>query len=362
MIGEKNYRGLKYQLNLINSVAEMNLKLASFLNRPLKVGNRIIEKRLVLAPMAFLGNVAFRELVESFGGYGLLFSEMCSAKRIPDENRCRSTYFNWRNAELPRLVCQIFGSVPSSMAAAARRIEEEQFFGVDINFGCADVSICRQNCGASILNQPKLATKIVSEVRKAVSIPIFVKYRIGWHDDPQDALLLARRFEDAGADALTFHPRVAPDRRLRPPKWEYIGMVKQAVSIPVFGNGNVFDQNDCLRMFETTGCDGVAIGRLALAQPWLFAVWTDGFQCDLEIYLKSALRLAALLEKHFDPQKALSRFKKFAFYFSANFKFGHTLFRGIQKAENRQEAEAVLYQFFKPPLELVSRPNLNFFI
>lgn len=339
----------------------MNSRLTRLLNRPLKVGNHLIKKRLVLAPMAFLGNVAFRELVEGFGGYGLLFTEMCSAKKIPAENRHRSTYFNWRAAELPRLVCQIFGSAPPAMAAAARRIEEEDFFGVDLNFGCSEVSICRQNCGASILNQPELAVKIVSEVRKAVSIPLFVKYRTGWQDDPQAAVALARRMEDAGADALTFHPRVAPDRRSRPPKWEYIGRVKQAVSIPVFGNGNVFDQNDCLRMMETTACDGVAIGRLALARPWLFAQWTEGFQSDQEIYLKSALRLAKLLEQHFEPQKALRRFKKFAFYFAANFKFGHTLYQGIRKAADRQAAEAFLYQFFKQPPELVSRPNLNFF-
>ena len=211
----------------------MNSKLANLLNQPLKVGNAFIEKRLVLAPMAFLGNVAFRELIQSFGGFGLLFTEMCSARRIPHENRHRSTYFNWLDSELPRLVCQIFGSIPSTMAAAARRIAEEQFFGVDLNFGCSEVSICRQNCGASILNQPELAAKIVSEVRKAVSIPIFVKYRTGWQDNPQAAVVLAKYFEDAGADALTFHPRVAPDRRSRPPKWEYIGMVKQAVSIPV---------------------------------------------------------------------------------------------------------------------------------
>ena len=339
----------------------MNSKLASLLSRPLKVGHRFIEKRLVMAPMAFLGNVAFRELVESFGGYGLLFTEMCSARTIPNENRHRSAYFNWRDAELPRLVCQIFGSAPSTMAAAARRIEEEQFFGVDINFGCAEGSICRQNCGASILNQPELAAKIVSEVRKAVSIPIFIKYRVGWQDNPRAAVALARLFEDAGADALTFHPRVAPDRRSRPPKWEYIGMVKQAVSIPVFGNGNVFDQNDCLRMLETSGCDGVAIGRMALARPWLFAAWTDGVQYDPQIYLKSALSLAELLEKHFEAQKALKRFKKFAFYFSANFKFGHMVFSGIQKAVTKQEAEVFLNQFFKLPPELVSRPNLNFF-
>jgi nifR3 family TIM-barrel protein len=244
----------------------MNSKLADILNRPLNIGITTIEKRLVLAPMAFLGNVAFRQLVQSYGGCGLMFTEMCSAKRIPNENRHCSTYFRWRDAELSHLVCQIFGGDPMNMAAAAQRIEAEQFFGVDINFGCSQVSICRQNCGAAILKSPHLAAKIVSEVRRAVSIPLFVKYRTGWKDNPRTAMDMARRFQDAGADALTFHPRIAPDRRSRPPKWEYIGMVKQAVNIPVFGNGDVFDQTDCLKMLTTTGCDGVAIGRMAIAQ------------------------------------------------------------------------------------------------
>ncbi len=340
---------------------EMKPELVDLLNQPLAIGNASIEKRLVMAPMAFLGNVAFRELVQQFGGYGLLFTEMCSAKRIPQENRYRSTYFRWRDAELSHLVCQIFGADPASMVRAAQRIEAEKFFGVDINFGCSDVSICRQKCGAAILKTPDLAAKIVSEIRKAVSIPLFVKYRIGWQDNPHTAVDMARRFEDAGADALTFHPRVAPDRRARPPKWEYIGKVKQAVTIPVFGNGDVFDQTDCLNMMMTTGCDGVAIGRMAIARPWLFAEWTEGYRCGSEIYLDSALRLAELLEAHFDEPRALRRFKKFGFYFSASFKYGHTLCCTIQKAENMTEAKNYLHQFFERPLETVSRPNLNFF-
>ena len=340
---------------------EMKPQLADILNQPMTVGNATIEKRLVMAPMAFLGNVAFRQLVEQFGGYGLLFSEMCSAKRIPQENRHRSTYFRWRNAELSRLVCQIFGADPQSMALAARRIEAEGFFGVDINFGCSDVAICRQNCGAAILKTPELADKIVSEVRKAVTIPLFVKYRIGWQDNPRSAVEMARRFEDAGADALTFHPRVAPDRRSRPPKWEYIGRVKKAVNIPVFGNGNVFDRADCQKMLLTTGCDGVAIGRMAVARPWLFAEWTEGLRCGPEIYLESALRLAGLLEAHFDAPKALRRFKRFGFYFSASFKYGHSLCTAMQKATRMTEAKDVLHHFFDGPLETVARPNLNFF-
>ena len=339
---------------------KMRSVLDDILNRPLAIGNRTIPKRLVMAPMAFLGNVAFRELVEQYGGYGLLFSEMCSAKRIPHENRNRSTYFRWRDAELSRLVCQIFGADPASMADAARRIEAEGFFGVDINFACCDVAICRQHCGAAILHSPQRAVQIVSAVRKAISIPLFVKYRIGWQDQPRRAVEMARCFEDAGADALTFHPRVAPDRRSRPPKWDYIGRVKQAVTIPVFGNGNVFDRADCLKMLST-GCDGVAIGRMAIARPWLFAEWTADYQSRDETYLNCALRLAGLLEAHFDAPQALRRFKRFGYYYSANFKFGHTLCNAFRRATHMTEAKKFLLRFFEHPLDITSRPNLNFF-
>ena len=172
---------------------------------------------------------------------------------------------------------------------------------------------------------------------------------------------LARRFEDAGADALTFHPRVAPDRRSRPPKWEYIGRVKQAVSIPVFGNGNVFDRADCLKMLLKTGCDGVAVGRMAIARPWLFAEWTAAYQSGDEIYLDCALRLAGLLEAHFDAPQALRRFKRFNYYYAASFKYGHTLSSAFQRAEDMISARNSVQQFFERPAETVARPNLNFF-
>ncbi|UCH23174.1 MAG: tRNA-dihydrouridine synthase family protein [Deltaproteobacteria bacterium] len=340
----------------------MITELSDFLNQPLSVGEKTIQKRLVLAPMTMVGNVAFRELVSNFGGYGLLFTEMCSAKRIPHENRYISPYFRWRDAERDRLVCQIFGADPKIMATAAQRIEEEGFFGIDINFGCSVFSICRQNCGAQILKNPDLAVRIVAGIREAVSIPLFVKYRTGWQDDSQVAVELAKGFEDAGADALTFHPRVAPDRRNRPAKWSYIGLVKHSVSIPVFGNGDVFDSQDCWKMIQTTGCDGVAIGRLAIARPWTFALWAGGFKATPTIYLESALKLAQLVAGHYDSAAALKRFKRFALYFSANFRFGHTLFSRIQNLENMTAVEDILYHFFAESPELVSRPNLNFFI
>jgi tRNA-dihydrouridine synthase B len=339
----------------------MTYNLTEYLRQPLKIGNKSIENRLILAPLTFLGNIAFRELVSRYGGYGLLYSEMCSAKTVPHENRFISPYFRWRDEERSRLVCQIFGADPLEMADAARRIENEGLFGVDINFGCSNSTICRRHCGAALLKNPDLAAAIVAEVRKAVSFPLTVKFRTGWQDDSEIAVHLATRFEDAGADALIFHPRVAPDRRSRPPKWAYIGMVKQAVNIPVFGNGDVFGHDDCRRMMIETGCDGVAIGRMAVARPWIFAELTENLQPDPEMFADAAIQLARLLENHYDPVAAIKRFKRFAFYFSANFRFGHTLYSRVLKAGDMKEVVTILKRFFEQAPDITAKPNMNYF-
>jgi len=335
--------------------------LPDILNTPLVIGDKTIQNRLTLAPMAQLGHIAFRELLAGFGGFGLMFSEMCSAKRIRHENRFVSPYFRWRDEELDGLVCQIFGNDPVVMAEAARRIEAEGFFGVDINFGCSASSICAQAGGAAILKDPPMAGRIVHAVRGAVGIPVMVKFRTGWRDDPRIAVEMAKRFEDAGADGLTFHPRVAPDRRAHRPKWEYIGLVKSAVDIPVFGNGNVFSPEACLEMISRTGCDGVAVGRMAVARPWAFAQWSGKFPSGTHPYLETALRLSKLLSTHFEAKDALRRFVRFALYFSANFLFGHTLFTKLSNARDLDTVEKILMDFFKTEPKVVSQPNMNFF-
>lgn len=336
-------------------------QLSEKLNRPIRIADKTVLKRIFLAPMAGLGNVAYRELVAGYGGYGLLFMEMCSAKSLPHENRELSPVFRWRDEELGSLVCQIFGSDPDTMAVAARRIEREGFFGVDMNFGCSVSGICRQNCGAALLKTPDLAVRIAQAVRRAVSIPVFAKFRTGWEDDPGGAVDLARRFEDSGVDALVFHPRVSPDRRSRPPKWEYIARVKESVSIPVFGNGNVFDAEDCLRMIDTTGCDGVAIGRLAIAKPWIFSQWTGGFMPEPSTYCMAAMKMCELVEKHYEGIYALRLFRKFALYYAANFQFGHEIYKKISSSDDFDAIKRNIIEIFENNPAVTKRPNLAMF-
>ena len=339
-----------------------NHKLSQYLLKNLTIKDKILHNRLVLAPMAGLGHIALRQLISEFGGFGLLFTGMCSAKAIPSENSNVSPVFSWRPEELEYLVCQIFGSEPESMAKAAIRIEREGFFGVDLNFGCSVAAICKQGCGAALLKNPELSSSIVKSVRKSVSIPLFVKFRLGWDNNPQFAVDMARRFEDAGADALTFHPRIAPDRRTRPPLWDAITLVRQAVEIPVFGNGNLFVKEDAEKMMELTSCQGLSVGRMAVARPWLFSQWAKGFSPGKDIFYTTAMRMAQILLDHYTDYFSVKLFKKFSPYFCANFKFGHHILKKLNHAQTMDDIKNNLDLICESDPETLSRPNLNLFL
>ena len=337
-------------------------QLKDYLLAPLSVGSKTINNRMVLAPMAGLGHLAFRQLVTEFGGFGLLFTGMCSAKAVPHENPGVSHVFTWRPQELNHTVCQIFGNEPKSMARAAQRIEAEGFFGVDLNFGCSVAAICKKGAGAALLKTPELGVEIVEAVRQAVSCPVFVKYRTGWENNPSFAMAMGQAFEAAGADALTFHPRVAPDRRSRAPQWNVIGQVRKAVGIPVFGNGNLFLVEDGIKMRNLTGCQGLSLGRIAVARPWIFSQWTKGFEPDDGIYLRTALRMTELLSGRYEDFFAVKMFKKFAPYFCANFKFSQSILKQMMKADTVEQLNKNICQLLTEPPETLRIPNIHLFV
>ncbi len=343
------------------SLSTSELSLSERLNRPLSIAGKPVANRLWLAPMAGLGHIAYRELLDLYGGCGLMFSEMCSAKAVPMENRRVSPVFRWRDEELSHLVCQIVGATPEEMVPAARRIEDEGFFGIDINMGCSVSGIVKRNSGAALLREPEAALAVVDAVRKEVDIPLFVKFRTGWTKDVAPAEKLAKQFESAGVDCLVFHPRVAPDKRTRPPVIDNIRAIKEAVSIPVFGNGDVVLPEECSRMLDVTGCDGVSVGRMAMARPWLFAEWTQGFVPGDNIFQEYALHFADLLEQYYDPTRALKRYKLFTVYFAANFTFGHGIQSKFLAAKSMDDVRAAAREHLRPGLQLTRRPNMNMY-
>jgi nifR3 family TIM-barrel protein len=333
-----------------------------FLNTPLNTGNKTIKNRLILAPMAGINHIGFRKLINSFGGCGLLFTGMLNARALPTENRFKSNVFRFDDNELSNLGAQIFGNDPFFMAEAAKRIEDEGFFCIDLNFGCSVKSICNKNYCAALLKNPDLAVKIVEQVRKKVSFPLFIKMRTGWSEDIDNAVKLAKRFENAGADALTFHPRTAPDKRTRPPKHEYTGIIKENLNIPVFANGNIFTPDDAEKVLNNTKSDGIALGRITVAKPWIFSSWTQGENFDYDVYeqtLKQALKEYSFL---YGEKLGIKLFKKFYKYFCANFKFGNQ-FSGVFEKKDLSYSDVLnsINKIFEKHPEIAQTPNLNLF-
>ncbi|SCP96748.1 tRNA dihydrouridine synthase DusB [Anaerobium acetethylicum] len=234
----------------------------------LKIGNVNLKNNLILAPMAGVTDLPFRLLCKD-QGCGLLCMEMVSAKAIYFNNKNTEALMEIHEEEMP-VSLQLFGSDSDIISEMAKRIEEKPFDILDINMGCPVPKVVNNGEGSALMKNPKLVEEIVTKTVKAIQKPVTVKIRKGFNDDSVNAVEIAKIIEGCGAAAVAVHGRTREQYYSGKADWDIIRRVKEAVSIPVVGNGDIESPLDAERMMKETGCDGVMIGRGVRGNPWLF--------------------------------------------------------------------------------------------
>lgn len=234
----------------------------------MNIGNIELSAPLALAPMAGITDLPFRLICRRLG-CGMTVSEMVSAKGLLYKNVKTTEMLRIDDGERPTAI-QLFGSVPEELAEAARMVEASGADMIDFNMGCPVPKIVNNGEGSALMKQPQLAHDILAAMVKAVKIPVTVKFRAGWDDSSRNAVEIAKAVEAAGVSAVAVHGRTRQQFYEGKADWGIIAEVKQAVKVPVFGNGDIFTVEDGLRMLAETGVDGLMIGRGADGNPWIF--------------------------------------------------------------------------------------------
>ncbi len=285
-----------------------------------------------MAPMVDLSHEPYRELVRSYGGCNLFYSEMLNSRMVPHENPDFSPYLRFKKTD--DLIIQLIGNHPDKIQLSTERIDGFSSWGIDINMGCYLKKITCHGWGVAMMKDIYGAEKVISAARKATAKPLSVKIRIGQKHDLSYLLQFGRMIESAGADFLVLHARTESDGLTRPARWEYISKLKSGLSIPVIGNGDVISASDAVRMFDVTGCDGVMIGRGAIIRPWIFReimeLLSKNTISDAPSIKEVMLSLCDGIEAWFPEETAAKRFKLALPWLARNLRFGHHFIKTIK--------------------------------
>ncbi len=239
----------------------------------MKIGSLTFSNPLIMAPMAGITNLPFRRIVKEMG-CALVSTEMISANGLIRHGKKTESFLESIPSEHP-LSVQLFGSDPKTMAEAAVIATERGADIVDINFGCPAKKVLKNGAGAALMRDIRLCRRLLTEVRKAISIPLTIKIRTGWIPSGEEAFALTQIAEECGVDAVTIHPRTVAQKFGGISDWSLISRIKEKSTVPIIGNGDVLTPHDVLKMLAETGCDGVMIGRGAVGNPWLFRQSSD---------------------------------------------------------------------------------------
>lgn len=315
-----------------------------------KIGKVTIENPFVLAPMAGVTDLPFRTLCKEQGA-GLVCTEMVSAKAISFHNKNTEALMEIATGEHP-VSLQIFGHEPELMAEVAKMIEPRPFDILDINMGCPVPKVVNNGEGSALLKDPDLIVRIVKSVAGAIKKPLTVKLRIGIGSEPVDIVEIAKRVEDAGAAAIAVHGRTREQYYSGEADWEPIRKVKEAVSIPVIGNGDVTSPKKAEALIKTTGCDGVMIGRACRGNPWIFREMNHYFSAGEEMEKPTASEVRDMILLHAREQIRLKgeytgirEMRKHVAWYTAGMPHSAALRRDSNLLASYEELEKMLRSF-----------------
>ncbi|HUI41752.1 MAG TPA: tRNA dihydrouridine synthase DusB [Terriglobia bacterium] len=317
--------------------------------KPLQIRNVAIRPAHILAPMAGITDTVFRRFIKRLGGCGLIMTEFVSSEGMLRQN-LKSTRFLYYTEEERPVTAQIFGADADHLAMAARIIEELGFDLIDLNLGCPAKKVVK--CGGSGLlrDLPQLET-ILRKIRAAVSIPFTIKIRTGWSEDEIVAVPVARMAEDCGVEAIAVHGRTRLQGFSGRARWDVIAEVKQAVRIPVIGNGDVMTPRDAEALLAATGCDAVMIGRAAPTNPWIFRQMEEYFSTGSYLEPTDADRYQLIRDYYAmlvaeEMPGAIGKMKQFASWFTHGVRNGAELRRSVQSADSPHQVLDRVDEFF----------------
>lgn len=315
----------------------------------LQIGEVRLENPYILAPMAGVTDLPFRLLCAEQGA-GLLCMEMISAKALKYKNANTKQLLSIHEKEHP-VSLQLFGSEPDTISEVAKEIEELPFQILDINMGCPVPKIVKNGEGSALMKRPELIYQIVSETVRAIKKPVTVKIRKGFDEDCINAPEIAKVIEEAGGAAVAVHGRTREQYYSGEADWDVIRRVKESVSIPVIGNGDVTSAKKAIQMQEETGCDGVMIGRAAQGNPWIFRELTEYARTGSLPARPSKQEIRAMMLRHMDllmehkgEYLAVREMRKHVAWYTKGLEGSSKLRDEINHTESREALEELLYK------------------